>query len=294
MMNRAKANLTQALVDQACLGIGAKDLEGRYLYINRHYAQLMQRSEAEFIGRKDHELFEPEVAKCFRRADRLVQQSGKSLVVEELTPVKEALRHYLSLKFPLRDEQQRVYGTGVVSVDINPLHELTEELRRLADCDPLTGMLNRRRFLELAEREVERAKRYGLALSLVMLDVDHFKQVNDQYGHAVGDQLLKGLAQLLKEHLRGPDCLGRLGGEEFALVLPHTAQHQAVSWAEQLLTRLRTWRLPLDTGETLSMTASFGVCQLGGDAGGVDSLLVQADRLMYQAKRNGRNQVVAG
>lgn len=165
-----------------------------------------------------------------------------------------------------------------------------EELLRLATSDALTGLLNRRVFLLRLEQEFERSRRYGVPLSLLVIDCDHFKQVNDGYGHAVGDLALQTLAILGQEVMRSCDIFARMGGEEFAILLPETSLEQAAAVAERL--RLAVAKHPLETfAGNLHFTVSIGVSQLESGDLTVESLLVRADNALYAAKHAGRNRV---
>lgn len=165
-------------------------------------------------------------------------------------------------------------------------------LLELATTDHLTGLANRMKLAEVFKRECANARRNGTALSLLFLDVDHFKQINDQHGHDIGDQALRHLAEVLAQRLRATDLFCRLGGEEFAVLLPNTDLDQAMTIAEILRARLAT--APVQCGAIrLQMTLSAGVASLGDDGQGLDDLLLAADRRTYAAKRGGRNRVVA-
>ncbi len=169
---------------------------------------------------------------------------------------------------------------------------LEDELRALASVDGLTGIYNRRHFLELGEKELARAQRYGHPLALMMMDVDHFKRINDTYGHAAGDEVLKRLAATCTANLRGPDILGRLGGEEFAVVMPECGVDAAQSAAERLRLKLAKVEVPSEQG-TIGFTISIGV--VGRESGeGLTEALDRADKAMYAAKQGGRNRVVQG
>jgi len=164
------------------------------------------------------------------------------------------------------------------------------ELERLAATDALTGLANRRRLFQHLEGETTRAKRYLRPLSLIMLDIDHFKQVNDTWGHAAGDAVLKAVSGGLGQVLRETDLAARSGGEEFVLLLPETDLNGAVETAERLLQMVSAREVTLDSGQTVSVTVSLGVTSLEFDESGEDMLL-RADQAMYRAKRNGRNQM---
>jgi len=179
-------------------------------------------------------------------------------------------------------------------------HELLEERERqlveangrleaLARLDGLTGVLNRRGFQEALEREVANAARYGTALSLILLDVDHFKAFNDDFGHPAGDDVLRELAAVLGEKARAGDLVARYGGEEFAVFVVGAATRGSRSAAEKLRRAVASHRWP-----HRPVTASFGVATFRGDAGDADALVDAADRALYRAKNAGRNRVVHG
>ena len=164
------------------------------------------------------------------------------------------------------------------------------ELRRLAEVDDLTGLLNRRCFMSALEHSFARARETGGSLSLALLDVDHFKQVNDQHGHSAGDAVLRIVAQIFSAQAREGDILGRIGGEEFALLLPGTTGAQARLVCERLRKAVAAQSIVLPPGTTHSVTVSAGVAELGGKAT-PDSLMTLADAALYEAKRAGRNMV---
>ncbi|BDQ34431.1 GGDEF domain-containing protein [Pseudodesulfovibrio portus] len=169
-------------------------------------------------------------------------------------------------------------------------HVALTELKRKAETDALTGLLNRRRVTELCEREFEAAKRYGHPCSLLLMDIDHFKDVNDSSGHAAGDAVLVALSERISRILRVVDIFGRIGGEEFAILMPHATREQALSAAERI--RKTVGDLPFEfDGVSLNVTISIGVSSLISEADTMDLLYRQADDALYAAKRCGRNGV---
>lgn len=174
-------------------------------------------------------------------------------------------------------------------------HELqiaNEKAERLARTDELTGMRNRRAFYEQGELAVDQAQRYGRPLSAVMLDIDHFKTINDTWGHSAGDEALRALAGVIATSARSTDITGRVGGEEFAIVLPETSGHDAAAQAERL--RKDVAELSIRHGGTdITITCSFGVAELE-TGGSLDRLMARADGRLYEAKAQGRNRVIAG
>lgn len=172
-----------------------------------------------------------------------------------------------------------------------------DALEQLAHTDALTGLVNRRYFLELAQRELRRAMRQGDGLSLLMMDIDHFKNINDSYGHHVGDLALQHFAQKCRATLRSIDVFGRIGGEEFAAFLSKADSHSSGEVAERLRLAVASDALVLDDGSRLSYTVSIGIVSLPGTLGqsemAIGALLAQADQEMYRAKKGGRNRVCA-
>ncbi|MCW2248088.1 diguanylate cyclase (GGDEF)-like protein [Azospirillum fermentarium] len=170
--------------------------------------------------------------------------------------------------------------------------QMQQELVRLATTDGLTGALNRRHFLECANDEVARSRRAGRPLSVLMLDIDHFKQINDTFGHPAGDEAIRTNVRTTRQIVRGCDVLGRLGGEEFAVMLPDTARDGALVVAERLRRSMAVTAVAPAGVKPFNYTVSIGVAWLGADDHGIDSVLARADEALYRAKRGGRNRVV--
>lgn len=209
--------------------------------------------------------------------------------------------------FPLKTVEGHVLGT-ICAIDTRPrpfgeretsiMTDLAQivmdelELRRTADTDSLTKILSRRAFRSQAERAVALAVRHKQPVSAVMIDVDHFKMVNDAHGHAVGDQVLVTVAEVCQAQLRATDLFGRLGGEEFAVILPNTDRIGAMDVAEKLRVSIR--RKTIEVGNVaMRITASCGVSSLGEGVLELDTLLEEADRALYEAKAQGRDRSVS-
>jgi diguanylate cyclase (GGDEF)-like protein len=175
---------------------------------------------------------------------------------------------------------------------------LYSKIEELSVTDELTGLFNRRGFFQLGEREFERALRFGRPLSALMLDIDHFKRVNDTHGHAGGDQVLRVLADCFRQNTRAIDIAGRYGGEEFALLLPEILQSEAIQIAERLRQSMADLSIPIGSEKghsspvDISITVSIGVTALSQDGQSLTDLLDRADHALYRAKDSGRNRVV--
>jgi diguanylate cyclase (GGDEF)-like protein len=184
---------------------------------------------------------------------------------------------------------QYLAGQAVVSIENATLHETVE---RQAVTDELTGLANLRAFHSILEREIERSKRFNTPLALVMLDLDHFKHINDEYGHQQGDEVLALVADVLRDFSRDIDAPTRYGGEELAVILPQTDSEGAAQLAERIREAVERLEVPRVDGEgSLRLQASFGVAALPENAASRDGLVAAADAALYRAKRAGRNRV---
>ena len=179
---------------------------------------------------------------------------------------------------------------AAIALENARLHDIVQ---RQAITDELTGLVNRRRFLAALEAEIVRARRLGGPLCVVLADLDDFKPINDRFGHHAGDQVLIGFADIIRDHVRDVDVAGRLGGEEFALLLPETDLNGAEAGADRLRRSLEAHEISLGEAPAQRVTASFGVAQLGPEQSG-DELLRAADAALYQAKAEGKNRVSLG
>jgi len=240
----------------------------------------------------------------------LAKQEESLKLKDELTRSLEFSRHELEQKVSERTQTLHELNLELAS-EIENRKLAQQEAEILARTDPLTGLYNRRYFSRLEEYEFSKARRYGLRLSMYILDIDHFKDVNDTFGHPVGDQALAHLAQILQSESRSVDILARYGGEEFVALLPETGLEEARAAAERLREIIEQTSLELD-GKIVRMTVSIGVAGMNtgrdvdqttgspaeaepsssGDIENFDDLLKQADEALYQAKYSGRNQVV--
>jgi diguanylate cyclase (GGDEF)-like protein/PAS domain S-box-containing protein len=174
--------------------------------------------------------------------------------------------------------------------DITDKREASENVRKATACDHLTGLTNRRTFFETAEVELARWKRSPRPLTLIIFDTDHFKAVNDRYGHPAGDVVLRHMADTLNTTFRECDIVARLGGEEFAVLLPSTGMGAALEGANRLLKLIESQVVVVD-GVEIRYTVSGGIAEMAGDVSGLDALIKRADKSLYAAKNAGRNRV---
>jgi len=178
--------------------------------------------------------------------------------------------------------------------DITERERAASELREMATSDFLTGLANRRHFISRMSDELARMQRRdSLEAAVLMLDLDHFKRINDTYGHAIGDAMLKHFATLTQSELRKIDTAGRVGGEEFAILLPATAKREAKVFAERLRARIENNPL-VENSQAISMTVSIGITGMKATDSSADASMIRADEALYRAKENGRNRVEMG
>ncbi|GAB4293043.1 MAG: hypothetical protein Kow0096_08370 [Thiohalomonadaceae bacterium] len=212
-------------------------------------------------------------------------------VVTLIFCVVTSVQHARLRRFSFIDSAHSRHLAVLLQQEVGLRRQLEEAARVQARTDALTGLPNRRRFFELAEREMERALRYDAPLAVVMLDLDHFKDVNDRHGHAAGDQVLRAVGDACRDVLRTNDIVGRLGGEEFAILLPETNLEGACQFAERLRQAIAACRVGLP-GTELSLTATLGVAaRVPGEDLTLDELLARADAALYRGKAAGRNRV---
>jgi diguanylate cyclase (GGDEF)-like protein len=204
-------------------------------------------------------------------------------------PTSAQTRHYRADIERIRHSRRANAGYSILITDVSEEVRLIEQLEILAATDPLTGILNRRRLLEMIERELEVAKRYETTTALIMFDLDNFKNVNDLYGHETGDEVLKAAVSCVQSSLRIYDIFGRIGGEEFIIFTRSPGLEGLVAFAERLRQKIELCSLA-SGGKEISFTASFGVFEIppGGD---LKNALARVDEAMYGAKTLGRNQV---
>ena len=270
------------------------DSEDKIIFWNNAAERMFGYSSQEVLGKSMHQLitFEEEQQKAHIGIKEFAQ-TGRGPVIGSI--MEFVAKHKDGTAIPIErsvasfKRGDRWYAVGIVR-DIRERKTAEAELVRLATTDGLTGITNRRHFVELANKEIERAKRFGFSMCLVMFDVDHFKKINDNFGHDIGDEVLKRIALLANKSLRTIDIFARIGGEEFAIIMPQTDVAGALAASERLLNNFRADSIQSDKGK-VGFTSSIGIALMGGQLTSVDSLLKAADSAMYRAKEGGRDRI---
>jgi len=261
--------------------------DGQILFVNRKSCLLFQQSAAQFLRMKSGDLF----------ADDTDRQNLENLFnsISDIRDIEARMKASQGRVFVAEIAAIALDYNGAPSVlvalnDISQRKEMEAELFRQASTDSLTGINNLRYFRNMAEQEVRRARRFARDMSVMMIDIDHFKPINDTHGHAVGDTVIKGVVKRATDFLRQTDFIGRIGGEEFSVILPETPLSAAFEVADRL--RKHIQEKPITAGTiAVDCTVSIGVAQLSAQDGGIDDLLKRADTALYSAKHNGRNRV---
>ena len=286
------------LADHAYDVIWTMTLEGRFTYVSPSVYQLR--------GFTPEEVLQQPLADVVCPGSIATVQEGFQRAFTEISTGQSQPIHYFEIEQPCKDgstvwteatarvmydDTGQPLGLVGVTRDISARKRLEAELQHQATTDGLTGIVNRRRFMELAENELVRALRLNRALCIALIDIDHFKQINDSYGHAVGDQALLAWTRICQKNIRVIDLLGRWGGDEFVLLLPETTSAQAQIVTQRVCDALDAE--PIDLGDKLvAITISSGIASLAGATDTLDHLLERADRALYQAKAAGRNRVM--
>lgn len=289
--NKEQKQLLDVILNNVDAYIYMKDSNRHFKYVNSKVADLFGLPAEKIIDRLDSDVLPKEQADHFWQTDKLVFENNDKIIINETSEGSDnKIHHYLSTKVPYNFHNDNKTLIGF-STDITELYQLKEKFKRLANTDELTNIYNRRYFFENANNEFSRAKRHHQHLAVISFDVDHFKAVNDVYGHPIGDQMLIQITQLIAPTIRAEDIFARIGGEEFSILLPNTSKLQSQKTAERLRCLFDQKIIYLSDDTQLSITISLGVSMLKSNDTCFQDLYSRSDFAMYQAKSNGRNQV---
>ncbi|MBS1186448.1 MAG: uncharacterized protein H6R04_466 [Burkholderiaceae bacterium] len=301
------AQLLELLLGDVDMIVGLKDKRHRYLFVNSGFEHLFPAQTGNVLGKTVADLADREFAKCIHAREDEVMRSGKPVRNLEQIKINGITYCWETIRFPYRNQQGQIIGTGFAALDVKPQEQLSgfvhnayeraqkqiaelqhavEEMQLRASTDALTGVWNRTRMEDFLQLEMARQDRYGHPVSIVLADLDYFKNVNDTWGHATGDAALKDFCDCTSRSLRSTDMLGRWGGEEFVLLLPNTGRSSAMFVAERVRDALASHEfLPIGR-----ITASFGIATRQPEES-LDDWIARADAAMYRAKQGGRNRI---
>jgi len=293
-------NLYRTLVGSLAEGVMLVSDNGEILACNQSAQHILGLTEAQIMGRSATDMCwklirEDCIPVAYEdRPSRVAIRTGAAIrnSILGLEIPGKGLRWLSTSAEPLfKDGETKPYAAVTSFFDVTDIKEMNEKLERQARTDFLTGAHNRGYFYELASLELSRAQRYGQTFSLMILDIDHFKGINDQYGHDVGDQALKVFVEVLKQTLRDLDMVGRFGGEEFVVLLPQATINNAAIIAERIRLLVSQQAMSSGEGQRFNMTVSIGLAEFIEGVTSVDEIVKLADKALYLAKQAGRNRV---
>ncbi len=281
------------MFEQAAVGIARVSLQGDWLEVNSRLSDILGYSKKELLQLTFQDITYPEdLLPDLELVNEMLTGKRQRYSMEKRYFHKsgKVIWAYLTVSL-IRDKSGIPQYFVSVIEDINYKKHVEYQLRYKASHDHLTGLLVRPIFTEQLTVELNRCRRYKRELSLIMLDIDNFKSVNDSHGHAVGDEVLKKFSRVLKDNVREIDCICRFGGEEFIILLPETSAESAQLFAERILGQIQKIRIKARR-KNIRITASIGVVSYPRHYKSLNRLLSAADEAMYQAKSAGKNRVV--
>lgn len=290
--NHDQFTLHEVVLNEIGSYVFVKNRQGEYLYANQLTLELFNTTLNELKGKTDYAFFEPHMLADILKTDEMVFNTGQKVINEEraLAVTDGRVRVYRAIKQPIiHSKTKQVIGLIGVSTDITDIVELREKLAEQAYTDELTRLYNRRKIWQCFESSYEKARQQDSALSCIIIDIDHFKRVNDSFGHDFGDNVIVELANIIHSNLRKSDHCGRVGGEEFLIVLSDTTGKEALDVAERL--RHQFLESELNILES-PFSLSCGVTQFSPNDSEFLDLYRRADDALYKAKHLGRNRSV--
>ncbi len=295
MALRASEKRFRKVLESAPIGMALLSLDNHFKQVNQAFCRICGYSWEELLSLTVEDITHPDDTHSYES----IQQRLKNGEIDTYELEKRYIHKNRDIVWVqltaslLRDDDGKPQRIIKQVQDITRRKQLEQELERQAHTDYLTGLANRRHFLDLAGHEVAHIRRYGGNLSVAMLDLDHFKNINDTYGHQVGDQVLKELASICHRILREVDIVGRIGGEEFAVLFPETDGSEAYEIVERLREAIAANGIRLENGQSLHFTASIGIASFVDKDASIETLLSRADKALYEAKTSGRNRIAA-
>ena len=286
---KSRLQLLSQAVEQMDEMVRITDIDGNIIYVNPATSKTTQYDEDEILGQNSKIFQSGRHSQDFYETLWKTILSGKTYQNILINKKKDGTLFYdEKIISPLKNEEGNIRYFISTSRDITDRIALEKELKKLATKDALTCIYNRYKINALIEEEIKRADRYGEPFSLVMFDIDHFKKVNDTYGHDAGDSVLQELSHLVLSNIRATDSFGRWGGEEFMLLLPYTSQEKIMEIAEKIRTLVQDHNFKYVEKITISMGAT-----LYKKGEGISKILKRVDMALYEAKSHGRNNVVS-
>ena len=272
------------------LMIWAVDREYRYLFFNNSHRTKMKQfwgADIELGENIFNYITDPNYAAEVRKKYNAVFTDWSGVSIDPLEDIDGHVRHFENYGSPVFGENREIIGLVLYTIEVTDRVQAEKELERLSVTDKLTGLYNRNKLDDVLEQEYFRAIRYDRQFSILMADIDHFKEVNDTYGHVAGDKVLEAIGRMLKENTRIVDTSGRWGGEEFIMICPETECSQAVQIAEKIRSMVEQHNFT-PAGR---ITWSIGIAEFHHEKS-ISSLIEKADDALYRAKKEGRNRVV--
>jgi diguanylate cyclase (GGDEF)-like protein/PAS domain S-box-containing protein len=309
LLQRASEERFTAFMNNSPAIAFMKDEAGHYVYVNRPFEQRFDLTREQWFSKTDHDLW-PEIADGLRQHDEQVLSSGATVEIEDAVPAPDgSMRHWRGFKFAVTDAAGHSLVAAMM-IDVTDQKRIAQALQEqqaklqvanaqlelLASKDGLTGVNNYRAFQARLEEMFNQSARYQTPLSVVLLDVDHFKAYNDDFGHPAGDEVLKRVAECLQRSTRNTDFVARYGGEEFVIILTCTEAQNSLPVCERIrlaIAQCERMRLSIEEEPVVhrQVTASFGVASYSPEINTLGDFIAAADKALYHSKKSGRNRV---
>ena len=289
--SRAIAREYRQLLDESSDPIFAFFPDGRYRYVNHAFAKGVGKPLNEIIGRKIWDIFSKDEADKRFAVVRWVFENAESKIIEVRVPRPDGDRYYLTTVKPIMDDQQQVISVICISKDFTERKHMEDRLEHMAQHDALTNLPNRSLFSDRLQNAINQAKRDNSRLAVLSIDLDRFKPVNDSCGHHVGDLLLQAVAQRMLESIRESDSVGRIGGDEFLVLLPSFDEINDAERVAQKIHRALAQPFEFADYEPQSISSCIGIALYPDHGESQLELLKNADSAMYEAKLQGRNRI---